>query len=204
MEPTKKEPVLVSDLNIAISATDRWSQESFQCLIESGFLHDIVESIKSPGFNEAGNKSNFNMCMMGITGILAYFGKHYEGKGGITLGQLNKALELVSSSGRAIWFSFLEAIHQLSFSSVWWIENKLTWETRDEWRKRMELKPLNPVLENEAGLKIVFKSAGHCNVWKNPPEGYRYASHQEIVTVNYYVGREVLTSIDGRWFIFFI
>ena len=49
-----------------------------------------------------------------------------------------------------------------------------------------ELDPINIVMKSADGkLEVVFKKTGHCDVWEKPPEGYRYASALEVLSVGF-------------------
>lgn len=173
MEPKNKKVLLVSDLIQRLSVFNFWSQKSFQNLIESGILSDIAELIKLSDTN----KPPLNLiCITGSSG--------YPRRGDVTFKQMSKAFEFISTDDLNKWNTFLDFLLYLGYSSNWWEQNKPNWEWRDEFRKEIGLEPLNPIWENAQGLKIVFKATGHCEVWKNPPEGYRYVSTEEVDTDN--------------------
>lgn len=177
MEPLRK-PITVNDLSGLTHAVQNWSQKGFQTFLESGFASDIREGLRSQEFD-------FHKVLIFCSGLSKKVQWDWADDQRATFPQFQKLLSCAPVEDRVAWGEFCMLVFQLSCSVTWWETTASTWEKRDEFRHVLGLKALNPILQStlNSDLKIIFKSAGHCSVWKKPPTGYRYATLEELTSV---------------------
>lgn len=192
---SKSKAVDIQDLYNALHSLDFWSHKGFQNFRDSGYLKDILEAVESQGFNYSITIKNLSEYVFERT----TFTKNTNQMSGA---QVVELLKTVPTNNLSVWYSFFRIVNFLGGSSLWFEENKLTWEMRDEWREKIGLERLNPVLKNSNDIEIVFRLTGHGNVWKNSPKGYRYATVREVSGLISLPNQNERTSAifyDGKW-----
>jgi hypothetical protein len=174
MDSKNSKVVQLPEVICALLPLGKWSHKGFQNFRDSGFYWDLIESVKSPTFNYPKTL----VYLMNATEML----KRSENKD-MSVDQIKEMFDSIPTDDITVWNNFFDAVGRIGPYSGWWEKNQPTWEDRDEWRKVLELKPINPKLKTpEENLEVVFKHTGYCSPWYKPLEGYRYATFEEVVS----------------------
>ena len=164
--------VLATDILALLPPVAKWSGIGFQHLIESGLLSDLFEVMRK-------NKVDaHNLLQKGMLGIS-------KDRGTVTLMQLKRLLDVAPIRNFANLDDFIAFFKVWSDSSLWWDTNTVSWQLRDTWRDKMGLDRLNPIAKNEAhGIELVYCRKRNYRDWDSVPEGYRYATVEEVNKVS--------------------
>ncbi len=167
-----KKDVGISEIFSALISLGNWSHKGLQNFRDSGFGLDLLELIRS---------SSYDYTRMSLYFINTIKFHRRTGEKGVSGSQIKELFNLVPINNSTVWIDFFNAVGSLGYSVGWWEENQPTWEDRDEWRRGLGMEPINPILKSPDGeLEVIFKLDGYGEVWKKPPDGYRYANSNEI------------------------
>ncbi|MCF7844174.1 hypothetical protein K9M47_04805 [Candidatus Gracilibacteria bacterium] len=196
MGPKTQEVVIARDIFTLVAALSYWSSEGMQNFIESGILHDVVRALKS-------DDSDIKLAPF-VVGSIGSVGFSKEA-GNLTMKQLRKLLDIIPLEDVVIWDSLITLFQQWSQTSSWWDNNKPSWQDRDDWREGVGMERINPILKNNDAdnpVAVTFRKIGNEDVWKSPPDGYRYATVEEIkrTKVPKGYGRSTFVNTDGKWY----